>query len=289
MKNLLKEDFSAMDIGESFGYLARLPKKEKLFLSMYAAEDLLSIMKKVGLYDHLRAKGFQDIKLEIDMDSESINYLKIYCDEKLPENQLLDLRLSESRYVPDKKFFEDKSSIVTYDMVMIEWLSLQNPRGTFSSERPQLPGQDKPGLGGLSYLMQMMYIVAEGVVKDGFLDVPDHMHGAVMYSRNFKFFNPAHEAILRAVLRDLKGYSLADLSWGMLTGTIIDKNTGQAQVYDPSEQIFPVSRRIKEYFNSKRYLRRFKEVYKTKKYVFDYDQMLVLREKLLREKDPADL
>jgi hypothetical protein len=289
MKNLLKDDFSAMDIGESFGYFARMPKKEKNFLNMYSLDALQEIMRKVGLYEHLGSKGFKKILLHIDMDSESIHYLKVYDTEKSPDNLLIDLRVSESRFIPDRKFFEHTSGVITYDMVMIEWLSLQNPRAAFSKDRPQLPGQDKPGLGGLGFLMKMMYAVAEGVVKDGFLDVPDHMHGAVMYSRTFKFFNPSHEAILRAILRDLRNYSLYDLSWGMITGSIIDKSTGEPQVYDPSEQLFPVSRRIMDYFESKWYVKKFKKVYGEKKYIFDYAKMVETREAILKEKDPADL
>ena len=101
-----------------------------------------------------------------------------------------------------------------------------------------LTRQTKPGLGCLRYLMKMMYLVAEGVIKDGFMDVPDHMHGAVMYSRNFKLFNPAHEGVLRAILRDAKGHSLGDISWGMITGSIIDTGTGQPQVTIPPSRYF---------------------------------------------------
>ena len=278
-----------MDIDGSFGYFARMPRKDPLFLNMYNEAKLLEIMKRVGLISHLKTRGFHDPIIDIDQEDTLIHYLRLYNGEKAPENLLIDLRLSDSRFAPDKSFFDEGQNLVTLDMIVIEWLSIQNPKAAFSADRPQLPGQTKPGLGCLRYLMKMMYLVAEGVIKDGFMDVPDHMHGAVMYSRNFKFFNPAHEGVLRAILRDAKGHSLGDISWGMITGSIIDTVTGQPQVYDPSEQIFPVSRRLKKYFASKRYAKKFNEVYKKKKYLFEYDRMLRMREEIMRTKKPEDL
>jgi hypothetical protein len=280
---------TSMDIDESFGYFARMPRKECLFLNMYNEAKLLEIMNRSGLVAHLKTRGFDDLLIDIDQDETLIHYLRVYCEEKIPEKLLIDVRLSDSRFAPDKSFFDEGQNLVTLDMIVIEWLSIQNPKATFSDDRPQLPGQSKPGLGCLKYLMQMMYVVAEGVIKDGFMDVPDHMHGAVMYSRNFKFFNPAHEGVLRAILRDAKGYSLGDISWGMITGTIIDVKTGQPQVYDPSEQIYPVSRRLKKYFASKRYMQRFNEVYKKKKYFFDYEKMVRMREEIMKTKKTEDL
>ncbi|HSV97059.1 MAG TPA: hypothetical protein VLM75_09010 [Spirochaetota bacterium] len=278
-----------MDIDESFGYFARKPRKERLFLNMYNEAQLLDIMKGVGLVAHLKTRGFNELVIDINQDETLIHYLRVYFERKAAENLLIDVRLSDSRFVPDKSFFDEGQSLATLDMIVIEWLSIQDPRAVFSGDRPQLPGQSKPGLGCLQYLMKMMYIVAEGVIKDGFMDVPDHMHGAVMYSKKFKFFNPAHEGILRAILRDAKGHSLRDISWGMLTGTIIDTRTGQPQVYDPSEQIYPVSKRIIKYFVSKRYVKRFNEVYTKKKYSFDYEKMVRLREEIIKTKKTEEL
>ncbi len=280
---------TSMDIDESFGYFARRPRRDRLFLNMYDETKMMDIMKATGLVAHLRNRGFGELAIDIDQDETLIHYLRVYFEKKAVENLLIDVRLSDSRFVPDKNFFEEGQNLATLDMIVIEWLSIQNPGAIFSKDRPQLPGQSKPGLGCLQYLMKMMYVVAEGVIKDGFMDVPDHMHGAVMYSKNFKFFNPAHEGVLRAILRDAKGYSLGDISWGMITGTIIDVKTGQPQVYDPSEQIYPVSKRLQKYFASKRYGKRFNEVYKKKKYSFDYERMVRLRNDIIKTKKTEDL
>lgn len=287
--NIFRDDLSDANLGIDSGNFSRASANGRRFLNTYSSRDMLAIVERVGLSDHLRERGFGIPIIDLDVNEEQIHHFRLYDGKKSPESLLIDLRLSESRFIPDGRFFEAGYELSTLDMVVIEWLSMQNPRGGFSDNRPQLPGQMKPGLGALKYLMKMMYIVAEGVTKDGFLDVPDHMHGAVMYSKNFKFFDPSHEAVLRAILRDLRKYPLPDISWGMITNTVIDKGTGRSQAYDPSEQIFPVSKRLHDYFKSKLYMKRFKEVYRKKKYALDYEKMAGLRREMLLKRNPADL
>lgn len=264
-------------------------RREKLFLRNFTRERLMDIMNKVMLVPHLNQLGFDKILVDIDVDESAVNYLKLYNDEISPENMLLDLRLSESKFIPEMRFYRDGTPQMTYDMIVIEWLSAQDPRHHFDSGKPQLPGQQRPGLGILKYCFEMMYVVAKAIIKDGFMDVPDHMHGAIMYSRKFKFFDPRHEGILQALVRDLKGHSLSDISWGMITQTIIDEYKNEPQVYDPSEQIFYVSSRLRSYYHSSIYKSTFKKYYKRKRYRFDYELMKERREKLLKSKNILDL
>ncbi len=284
------ENDSLSNIDDSLGYFAfNNSKKKKLFLNRFSQDEMLNISKEVGLVDHLNKKGYNKIMVEIDRDESLIHYFKMYYEEMDPRKLIIDLRVSESRFVPQNGLFKSYRDSPTLDMIVIEWLSSQNPKVDFTDTKPQLPGQKRPGLGCLSFMMEMMYIVGKEVIKDGFMDIPDHMHGAIMYSKKFKFFDPAHEAILKAIIRDLSRYTLLDISWGMITGTIIEKHSGKPQEYDPAEQIFPVSRRIKKYFSSRDYEKRFKDIYNKKKYTFDYEKMKMLRNDILKTKDIVDL
>jgi len=282
----IEKEMGSIDFGLVLPDTSR--KREKLFLRSFTAADMYKLMKDVKLIDHLESKGFSDMKVEVDVDESYVHYLKLYYKDIDPDNLLLDLRLSESRFVPEKQFFEDEM-IHTYDMIVIEWLSAQNPMHKFNADKPQLPGQKSPGLGILNFCFEMMYIVAREVIKDGFLDIPDHMHGAIMYSKKFKFFNPVHEGILRAIMRDLGGYSLADISWGIITQTIIEEYKNQPQAYAPSEQVFYVSERMREYFHSKKYTSVYNKYYRRKHYRFEYDEMVKRREVLLKKKNIVDL
>ena len=276
-------------IDEGLGYFAFSPQKKQLFLNRLSVNEILDIAKKVGLTDHLASRGFEELRVEIERDETMIHYLKIYDRDVSPVNLLIDLRLSESRFIPDEKLFISKRGTTTLDMIVIEWLSAENPKNRFDPTKPLLPGQKKPGLGCLNFLMEMMYIVGKAVIKDGFMDIPDHMHGAIMYSRKFQFFDPVQEAILRAIIRDMEGYSLQDITWGMITGNILDKATGLPQPYKPAEQIYTLSGRLKKYFNSSTYKNRFKEVYKKKQYIFNYEQMIEKRNEILKNKELVDI
>jgi hypothetical protein len=284
----IDSDFNDLDINESLGiYGAR--KKDMLFLRALNKSQLMKIMTDVKLIPHLNSNGFNNIILDIEYDDSFIHYLKLYNEEKSPDNILLDLRLSETKFTPDAKFFKSSADRITYDMIVIEWLSAQNPNNRFLNDKPQLPGQKAPGLGILKYCFEMMYIVAKTVIKDGFMDIPDHVHGAIMYAKKFKFFDPRHEGALRAMMRDLKEYSLADISWGIMTQTIIEIYKNQPQPYDPSEQIFYVSRRMRNYFHSDEYMSVYKKYYKRKHFRFDYDRMVEMRTNIMKNKNLADL
>ncbi|HOL17500.1 MAG TPA: hypothetical protein PLY40_04355 [Bacillota bacterium] len=278
---------AAGELDQSFGYLALGKKDHTLLLNRFTTDDILTLMAQVGLTKHLGSLGFRDLKVNIIRDEAQIYHLKIYHAALNPENLLIDLRLSQSRYVPDRRLFTGDAAVL--DMVMIEWFTAQHPGKTFDDGRPQLPGQSRPGLGCLGYMMELMYLVGKTLLADGFMDVPDHFHGAVMYARKFKFFDPVKEAILQAVLRDLKQFSLADLSWGFITKTILDRSTGAPQEYEPSEQVFPLSRCMKDYFNSTAYRDRFIRVYQNKKFAFAYESMLERRKELLRTKKIEEL
>lgn len=299
MKNKMSKFLQPMDFSTalekemgSFDFNLAIPdqtgRRQKLFLRNFSAADLHDIMRRVGLIGHLESMGFRDMKVEIDVDESYVHYMKLYTREVRPESMLLDLRLSESRFMPDRSFFED-ASYQAYDMIVIEWLSAQNPQHDFESGKPQLPGQKKPGLGALNYCFEMMHVVAREIIKDGFLDIPDHMHGALMYSKKFKFFNPVHEGILRAIMRDLAKFSLADISWGIITQTIIEEYKNQPQAYAPSEQVFYVSERMRKYFHSKKYLSTYNKYYKNKRYRIDYDEMVRRRDTILKSKSIVDL
>ncbi|NLI70103.1 MAG: hypothetical protein GX364_04480 [Firmicutes bacterium] len=280
---------SATEAANSLGLPAMGEKDNGLFLNRFTAGDILAMLEKVGLIKHLDFLGFGHVRVKIFKDEAMINHLQVYDERIDAGNPLIDLRLSESVFMPEKRFFENSVDHIPLNMVVIEWLSAQNPLRNFEPDRPQLPGQSRPGLGSLRYMMKIMYQVGKDLHKDGFMDVPDHFHGAVMYTQKFLFFNPAHEAILQAILRDLKKYSLGDLSWGVITGTIINKKTGEPQVYDPSEQIFPLSNFMKRYFQTRKYRNKFREIYRNRSYHFDYQAMLKKRESILKAEKPDEI
>lgn len=261
---------------------------KNLFLRHFSHEDLFKIFRKVGLFQHLKQMGFTQLITDIKFDA-LVHHLKLYNHDKKHYNLLFDLRISERRFAPDKKYFKKGETPQIYDMIAIEWLSAQNPKANFSEGRPQLPGQKKPGLGILRYCFKMMTVLAKQVHKDGYMDIPEHVHGAIMYGKKFKFFDPSHEGVLHALRRDLIDYSLSDISWGIMTKTIIEQYKQKPQQYKPSEQIYAVSHRLKKYFNSSHYQHIYKKYFRRKRFVFNYEQMVKKRTAILKTKKIVDL
>jgi len=282
-------ELSNIDFSDSFENIQSISRAGNLFLGRFRVNDLLNMIESIGLKKHLSLIGFNNLIADVYKDENYINYLRLYSNEISPENQLVDLRVSENTFIADKKFFESEEYAAPYNIITIEWLSAKNPLIIFDEKKPQLPGQANPGLGVLKYCFKLLYIMAKDVYKDGFLDIPTHMHGAIMYSKKFKFFDPVHEGILRAVMRDLRKYSLADISWGVITQTIIDKNKNEPAVYDPCEQIHYVSNRMRQYFKSKKYRETFRKFYNKKKYYLDYNEMVKRRAEILKTKAIEDL
>lgn len=284
----LGDDFSPLDSLRDGGFRSS-PHGAK-FLNRYDVDEMVRILKKVGMVRQLAAKGYPDPVYDIFKDSQQIHYFRIFPDAKKdPSRVLVDLRLSEKRFIPDK-LRVDAYRDMLFDMFAVEWLQTQNPdAAAFTAERPQLPGQLRPGLGCLKYLLLMMKEVAPGITIDGFLDVPDHFHLAVMYSRSFLFFDPVMQGMVKAILRDTEGETLNDITWGAMTGTLIDRKSGEPFVYTPSNEMFPVSPRLNKYFSHRSYQRQAKDAFKGHKYVFDRTAMEKRRAEMLKKRDVSEL
>jgi hypothetical protein len=285
----IDDDYFPMDAMRDGGFRT-VSQHGSLFLNRYNVDEMIRILKKAGMIRQLSAKGFPEPVYEIFKDDQQVHYFRVFADEnKDPSKVLVDLRLSEKRFIPEQLRVEAFRDVL-FDMFVIEWLQTQNPKTTeFTSDRPQLPGQKSPGLGCLKYLMMMMRTVAPDISIDGFLDVPDHFHLAIMYSKMFHFFDPLVEGEVRAVLRDTEGHTLSDITWGAMTGTLVEKKSGEPFVYTPSNEIFPVSKRLLKYFSHKSYQRQAKESFKHHRYVFDADAMRRKRDEILKKQDISEL
>jgi len=131
-------------------------------------------------------------------------------------------------------------------MLVIHWLVLSSPDGTFPVDRPRLPGQEKPGLGLLNQMIALLKAFSRELPIDGVLDVPDHFHTALSYSRAFRYLDPEAEGRFLAIARDLSGVPLALASDAILEGCLVDRTTGAPIPWPVAEQVLalrgPLSR-----------------------------------------------
>lgn len=250
---------------------------QELFLNRYTQEEIFEMARGTGLIDYLRERGFPGPLVQIDRSPENMHYLRIYQGRAAPGSLLVDLRLSQMIYSPEERHVRGIIRERQYKALAVEWLSLQDPRGRFTPERPSLPGQTRPGLGAVRHIARLLERFARDLSADTVLDVPEQFHAAVMYSRTFSFMDPDREGMMRAVLRDLGSRPLADLSWGFVTGAITDRKTGEPVAYRPSEQLLPMAESLGRYFASREYRGRVRDAAEKLRVVFDRDRMIRLR------------
>lgn len=276
------------DVECTLGAFSHSSTCEEKFLNIFSDVDMRRIFIKSGLMAKMNECGFDNIVIDINRDSENIFYLKAYNGRIDSDALLLDLRMSERKYAPPRDLVGGSAGLVSLDVLLMEWLATSNPRGAFTRRRPQLPGQKAPGLGALEQLFKVMEIMGEEIKRDGVMNVPDHYHNAVFYSKKFRFIDPLHEGILVALRRDLGTHPLADVSWGFATGTVIDDVTGACFRYAPSEQVFPMSGRMREYFSSPEYQKKMSEG-SSRRFRLEVKKMKQLRKDLLKTRKAEEL
>ncbi len=286
--NSNNNEFAGISFGDDFNLFEREDSAHKKFLGRYVEKDIQALFNKCGLAQFFKDKKILKYILKLKVDDTMIHHLDVYNDEEKEANKIIDLRISESRFSPSESLRKGLLANMTYDMIVIEWLATRNPeKKKFSKEKPQLPGQKNPTLGSLKYLMALMYHVAKESTKDGFLDVPDHIHLALMYMKEFKFLDPQKEGFVHAVRRDLKNFSLYQISMADITNCIRTRKDGNVAKYSPGEQIFPVSRRMVKYFNSSAYKSKVKEYEKIKLFIdekeLEKNTMEILENKKIAE------
>jgi hypothetical protein len=253
---------------------------EDLFLNHYTKDELMALIGRAGITELCASKGYHDPLITLRTDDSQIHHFKLYDGKETPGRLLMALSLSELGYRPDPAMTGSVIDQRRYNALAIEWLMMQSPRDRFNAERPRLPGQEHPGLGGVDCMTRLMENLAGDLAASAVLDVPSHFHAAVMYSRRFHFTDPAQEGMILGVLHDLGVHSLADLSWAFVTGSIFDADTGDPVPYKPSEQILPVDESLARYLTSRTYRQAVEHAMNSRHYSIDLDTMKKMRKNI---------
>jgi len=266
-------DFTPDRFECSLSSLSHSRECEGLFLDRYSRDEVMQLLRTVGIADLCAAKGYRDLLITIAKDNNRIHRFRLYDGKESPGRLLMELRLSELVYTPDPAMTGGAIKPQRYNAMAVEWLTLQSPRDHFTTDRPRLPAQDRPGLGGVVQIARLLETLAGELSVSAVLDVPSHFHAAVMYSRQFHFTDPKREGMMLGVLRDLGNHSLADLSWAFVTGDIRDTRTGEPVSYLPSEQVLPVDAGLAHYFTSRYYRQASDEAMHARHYTIDIKKM----------------
>ena len=227
-------------------------RSEGLFLGFYSKKGIQTALQRYGLIKELEEKGFKNLIFEMDTSDPYIHRLVIYDGKKSASRLLIEVVLRKKMVEIEMPFRTHLNGKV-FETLAIEWLCMQNPDESFSPKRPRLPGQQFPGLGMASRAVEILIITAWRLNLAGLLNTPDHFHNAYLYSRIFYYLDPVIQARFKALCRDLKNYSVYDISWAIEWGAVIDENTGRPMEWLIGEQMVPLFSDLKKLFDSKEY------------------------------------
>ncbi len=244
----LKLDLTSEEITEQLLY----KRGYDLYLNAYTKEEIKEALISSGIWGKVKEQGFKNLLLEMDTSDPYHQRLCLYFDKVSQSNMLAQIILSTGTFTSRKDFLKS-IKLEKMNMLIIEWLCLQNPLKKFTPDKPRLPGQDHPGLGVGRAAVDLIRRVALNLGMDGILNYPQYYHNAVMYSEIFRFYNPEAYGRMLAIRELLKDFSLAESAWIVHSGCVIDRIRREKFVWKAEEMILPLSEMLKNYFSSSEY------------------------------------
>ncbi|MEJ2190304.1 MAG: histone deacetylase [Acidobacteriota bacterium] len=227
------------------GILPGAPQRTR-FLSHFSSHGVELLLERFGLLDQLRLRGFRHPMVEIDLKSTTGDTLRVFSD---PDRQELLMELRVKR---------DQRVISGCEVLVVEWLLLQNPRAHFGPYRRPLPGQKHPGLGLLREVFSWLVVLAEMLDLDGVFWLPSSYHVAVQ-SRGVRYLHPEHAALAQVLGKLLEGLTLADASKAVEAGRVVNSATGEPLEWRGCPMVLPVSDDMRERVTGEAYERKVEE------------------------------
>jgi acetoin utilization deacetylase AcuC-like enzyme len=223
--NLTDEDLAGILPG------SRRPTR---FLGYFSRQGVELVLERFGILDQLRVRGYPHPEVEVDLGHPLGQTVRVWGDE---QHQCL---LAEARVRRDQRV------VPGHEVMVVEWLLLQNPRAEFGPYRRPLPGQKHPGLGLLKEVLGWLLVVAEMLDLDGIYYAPSSYHVAAQSRTVVRFLKPEHEARFREMERLLEGVPLGVASQKVERGELVWSDSGEPLTWEGYPMVLPVSDRMKE-------------------------------------------
>jgi hypothetical protein len=138
-------------------------------------------------------------------------------------------------------------------LLSVEWLLIQDARGSFELSRPLLPGQDFPGLGLLRDTAAVLIVAAERMELDGLVFTPTHFHLASLAWPQGFFADPERQARFIAMNEAVADLRMGEAARAVHEGRVIDRGTEEPALWAPAPMVIPVGVKLKERFGGRDY------------------------------------
>lgn len=203
------------------------PDGEVRIFNKFRESEIQELMDWSGITTEINLKGYKDFKIELQYLSELDQRILITSESEI----LFHLRLKLSHFR-----FRLNLGAPSRKLLYIDWLMTRHPKAHKIRPERLFPGQDMPGLGIFSEISDFVFNMALGVGAKGAFNIPEYFHDAVLFHRQFRFYEPAREAFFRALIRDLRKHGVRKISTALSEGRIKDQD-GQEVNWEPGEMI----------------------------------------------------
>lgn len=167
-------------------------------LGFYSAEGIEHALWQYGVLAHLERLGFRGFRVEIHRTGAG-DSMRLHGRDDHEEHLLFELVV-------------ERKSVGGESVLFVNWLTLRNPKAAFSERRPQLPGQEVPGLGLAREAGELLARMAARMGWAGVAFRPAWYHTAYAARADFRFVDPARQGRFEAMMRDLQGVPLLDVT-----------------------------------------------------------------------------
>ncbi|MCC6747035.1 MAG: histone deacetylase [Deltaproteobacteria bacterium] len=224
-----------------------------LFLGFYTEEGLAWGLREYGFLQLLEDRGFAPLLVSVDTKDPLRHIARIHYAERDPEHLVVELvarlRTTGPPTTPSTlTSLTEPKPAEPLRLLSIEWLLMQDPRASFSLDRPKLPGQQYPGLGLGRWIVELLRKTAERLECDGLMNQPAHYHTALLYSRYMLFLDPEEQGRFEALKRDLAHLPLLEATERVAAGQVLDASTGQVLHWEAGPQVLPLAPRLIAHF-----------------------------------------
>jgi hypothetical protein len=220
------------------------------YLDRFGLPALCAELDQAGVLPALRTRGYDpSVRIEVEDGEHRLTVTSASGGEIL-----VDLRMAEEA-LPVTDPGLRSCGVEVLSVLVVEWLSLQDPRAVFTRERPRLPGQTHPGLGLGRQLYSRVLGWAGAWGKDGLVNVPAFFHNAKFYAPPFAFLSAAEQGRFEALCRDLADRPIADASAAVEAGRVLDVATGEPITWSPGDMLAALSPPVRAYLAAPEYSR----------------------------------
>lgn len=198
------DEISEEDLADLLG----APVERRRLLDYYTAEGLEYGLTRYGVLPFLRRLGYDRFRIEVRRAASGGDTMHLFGQVKDgKESLLIDCSVEKQQLGQDPVLY-------------VHWLNLRNPQAQFSVRRPQLPGQDVPGLGIAREMVEVLGRVAARLKLHGVAYRPAYFHTAYPARHRFRFVQPDRQGRFLALVRDLSYLSLLDASTALAEGRV---------------------------------------------------------------------